>query len=69
VLGLAIQILEDLPNEFRPLSDIEDMRAVLDVMEERSSSCDREGCIIDAVATVLAWRTLDAISRPGRRHR
>src|SRR5215471_13474564 len=49
-LGLAIQILEELPDDLRPRSNIEDMKALL-----AGQSTGRDGLIqTEAVATALA---------------
>lgn len=49
-LGLTIQILEELPNDLRPRSNIEHMKALL-----AGQSTDRDGAIqTEAVATALA---------------
>ena len=59
-LGLALQILEDMPPEYRPESDIEDMRHLLD-----GQSSGRDGYITaKAVATALAYRAAHAVARP-----
>jgi hypothetical protein len=60
VCGLALQILEDLPDKLRPESNIEDMREIV-----AGNSSGRDDYIVqEAVALALAWRTRDAIARP-----
>jgi hypothetical protein len=59
-LGLAIQILEELPDEARPGSDIADMRRML---EGRDSGRDNY-IIIEALTTVLALRASEAMTNP-----
>jgi hypothetical protein len=55
-LGLASQILEDMPEQLRPESDIEDMRQLL--ASEGTGDTGRDGLLIcQAIATALAWRT------------
>ena len=62
-LGLAVQILEDLPAELRPESNMEDMRGLL-----AGKSSDRVGrdnlLIIEAIATAIVWRTLEIVNAP-----
>jgi hypothetical protein len=59
-LGLAAQILEELPDHLRPRSNIEDMRRILDRV-----STGRDSYIIaQAIATALAFRALNANSLP-----
>jgi hypothetical protein len=59
-LGLAAQILDELPKHLRPRSDIEDMRRILD-----GRSTGRDGYIIArAIATALAFRAIANNARP-----
>lgn len=52
-LGLAVQVLEDLPEWLRPESNMDDMR---DLLAGKSSG--RDGVIVtEAIAIALAWRT------------
>lgn len=61
-LGLAVQILEELPDHLRPKSNIEDMRGLLE-----GQSSGRDGVIVvEAIATALAWRTQQMIANPPR---
>jgi hypothetical protein len=59
-LGLAEQILQELPTRRRPDSNIQDMRGLLD---GRSSGRD-DYIICEAIATALAWRKQDVIANP-----
>jgi hypothetical protein len=65
-LGLAIQILEELPDKFRPESNIVDMREILaggwDGPDARVTVL-----LVQAVATALAFRTLTVLNAPTRR--
>jgi hypothetical protein len=65
-LGLAIQILEELPDKFRPDSNIADMREILagqwDGPDARVTVL-----LVQAVATALAFRTLTVLNTPTRR--
>ena len=62
-LGLAVQILEDVPEHLQPASNMNDMRAML---EGRSSG--RDGLIVaEAIAIALAWRTLMIADNPPSR--
>jgi hypothetical protein len=57
-LGLAVQILDDLPRWLRPASNMNDMRAILN-----GEDSGRDGqIIVQAVATALAWRSQQAIT-------
>jgi len=59
-LGLTLQILEELPEEWRPESNREDMRGLLG-----GQSSGRDGMIItEAVAMALAYRTQRMIANP-----
>jgi hypothetical protein len=59
-LGLALQILEDLPGQLRPENNIKDMHEIL-----AGRSSGRDDIIVqEAVATALAWRTHDAVLHP-----
>jgi hypothetical protein len=59
-LATAVQILKDLPEEFQPTSNIEDMEEIL-----AGRSSGRDGYIMtEAVATALAWHTYRAIRHP-----
>jgi hypothetical protein len=59
-LGLAVQILEDMPEWLQPLSNMDDMR---DLLARESTS--RDGAILtEAAATALAWRTLEIVEAP-----
>ena len=63
-LGLAMQILEDRPDELRPHSNISDMKQLLS-----GQSSGRDGIIItEALATALAFLTLRAITDPANPH-
>ena len=56
-LGLAVQILEDLPEWLRPESNMDEMRALL-----AGQSTGRDSVILtEAAAIALAWRTLNII--------
>ena len=53
MLGLAMQILEDLPEWLQPASNMADMRTIL-----AGGNTGRDELIIsEAVNTALAWRT------------
>lgn len=55
-LGLAVQILEEMPEELRPVSNIADMRRMMN-----GESTGRDGPIqMEAIATALAFRTRTA---------
>jgi hypothetical protein len=57
-LGIAVQILEELPDELRPDSNIADMREML-----AGNSTGRDGLILtQAVATALAFRAVNAMN-------
>jgi hypothetical protein len=59
-LGLAVQILEELPDELLPYSNIEDMKGLL-----AGQSSGRDGWIVtEAVATALAYLTHRSITIP-----
>jgi hypothetical protein len=59
-LGLAYQILLDLPEQLRPESDAADMQQLLE--GKSTGDTGRDGLIIaSGVATALAWRTLAGI--------
>jgi hypothetical protein len=59
-LATAVQILKDLPEEFQPKSNIEDMEEIL-----AGRSSGRDGYIMmEAVAIALAWHTHRAIQHP-----
>jgi hypothetical protein len=56
-LGLAVQILEDMPGWLRPESNMDDMR---DLLVGKSSG--RDGLIIsEAIAIALAYRTFEIV--------
>ena len=60
MLGLAMQILEDLPEWLQPASNMADMRTIL-----AGGYTGRDELIIsEAVATALAWRTQQATAHP-----
>jgi hypothetical protein len=55
-LGIAYQVLQELPVQLRPESDIEDMQQILE--GKGTGDTGRDGLLIcTAVATALAWRT------------
>jgi hypothetical protein len=57
-LGLAIQIIEDLPDWLQPKSDMADMRALLD-----GESTGRDSLIlVTAIALALAFRARHAMT-------
>jgi hypothetical protein len=57
-LSIAVQILEELPDELRPDSNIDDMREML-----AGKPTSRDGLILtQAVATALAFRAVNAMS-------
>jgi hypothetical protein len=60
VLGLAAQILEDLPEEHRRPDAIEGMRAML----AGRFTGRNEPIIHQAIAMVLVWRTQEIIANP-----
>ena len=57
-VGLAITILEDLPEDYRPVSNIEHMRGILN----GETSGRDEYVLIEALSTVLAFRAATAMS-------
>ncbi len=58
MLGLTVQILEDLPEWLQRRSNMDDMRAIL-----AGDNTGRDGLIItQAVATALAYRTQHAMA-------
>jgi hypothetical protein len=65
-LGLAIQILEELPDKFRPASNIADMREIL-AGEWDGPDVRVTVLLVQAVATALAFRTLTVLNTPTRR--
>jgi len=65
-LGLAIQILEELPEKFRPASNIADMREIL-AGEWDGPDARATVLLVQAVATALAFRTLTVLNAPTRR--
>jgi hypothetical protein len=59
-LGLAVSILEDLPANLRPASNMKDMRDLI-----AGKSTGRDGLIVmEAVSTALAFRTFNAVTHP-----
>lgn len=57
-LGIAIQILEELPDDLRPDLNIDDMREIL-----AGNTTGRDGYIIrQAIATALAFRASNAMT-------
>ena len=59
-LGIAVQVLEDLPERLRPESNIEDMKALI-----AGETTDRAGLLlVQAVATALAFRVQSALDNP-----
>jgi hypothetical protein len=57
-LGLAVAILEDMPERLQPRSNMEDMRELL-----AGGSTGRDGLIAaQAIATALAFRTWNAMT-------
>jgi hypothetical protein len=57
-LAIAVQVLEELPDELRPDSNIDDMREML-----AGKSTGRDWLILSqAVATALAFRAANAMS-------
>jgi len=59
ILGLAVQILEDLPDNHQPKSDMADMRRIM-----AGEDTGRDGMIQhEAVAVVLAWMTKRALAK------
>jgi anthranilate phosphoribosyltransferase len=58
VLGLAIQILEDMPEHLQPHSNIEDIRKILAGEETGRGPL----IIAQAIATALAFRTQQALT-------
>jgi hypothetical protein len=60
-LGLAIQILEELPDKFRPASNIADMREIL-AGEWDGPDVRVTVLLVQAVATALAFRTLTVLN-------
>jgi hypothetical protein len=56
-LGLAVQILDEMPTEFRPANNIKEMRGIL---AGRSSGRD-DILLTQAVATALAFRAVSAM--------
>jgi hypothetical protein len=59
-LGIAVQVLEDLPERLRPASNIEDMKALI-----AGETTDRAGLLlVQAVATALAFRVQSALANP-----
>jgi hypothetical protein len=59
-LGLALQILEKLPEKQRPESNMDDMRGLL-----AGQSSGRDGLIVsEAIALALAYQTQRAIIDP-----
>jgi hypothetical protein len=65
-LGLAIQILEELPDKFRPESNIADMREILSG-EWDGPDARVTVLLVQAVAIALAFRTLTVLNTPIRR--
>jgi hypothetical protein len=56
-LAIAVQVLEELPDELRPDSNIDDMREML-----AGKSTGRDWLILtQAVATALAFRAMNAM--------
>jgi hypothetical protein len=59
-LGLAAQILEELPEHLRPQSNIADLRRIL----SRESTGHDEFIIAQTIATALAFRALNSNRLP-----
>jgi hypothetical protein len=56
-LGLAVQILEDMPDWLQPKSNMDDMSALL-----AGQSTGRDSAILtEAAAIALAWRTFEIV--------
>ena len=59
-LGLAVQILQDMPEWLQPGSNMDDMRDLL-----AGQSSGRDGLIIaEALAITLCWRTIELVEAP-----
>jgi len=62
-LGLALQVLDDMPADIRPASDIAGIR---EIIAGRSAGSDERDTFLVAqgVAVALAWQTHRAMSEP-----
>jgi len=59
-LGLAVQILEDMPEWLRPESNMRDIRRIL-----AGESTGRDSFIMaEAIAIAIAWRTVSIVESP-----